>query len=352
MSSQPVRVALYLNQFFGQLGGEDVADAPPRLITAVVGPGRALQAMLEPGEDLVGTIVCGDTYFGDRPAQAAAECLALLRELQPSVLLLGPAFNAGRYGVACGALGELTGTELGIPVVSGMFEENPGVELYRRSLTIVRTGQNAVAMRQSLASMLHLARELLAGRRLRQPEVDGYFPRGQLVPTIATEIAARRASDMLLAKLAGQPFQTEVPLPRFDPPPPALPPIMDLRDKVVALVTDGGLVPLGNPDGIESSAATHFGMYSIAGLDRLAAEDYEVSHGGYDNRYVQADPNRLVPVDVAREWEQDGRIGRLYEYFVSTTGLSNPVQNSRRLGREIAEQLKQAGVDAVILTST
>jgi glycine reductase len=173
-----------------------------------------------------------------------------------------------------------------------------------------------------------------------------------LQPAIGSAVAARRASDMLLAKLAGQPFETEVPLPKFDPPPPAPSPLIDLRNKVVALVTDGGLVPAGNPDGIESSAATRFGVYSIAGLDRLDAANYEVSHGGYDNRYVKADPNRLVPVDAAREMEKDGRIGRLYDNYVVTTGLSNPVQNSRRLGRDIAEHLKQAGVDAVILTST
>jgi glycine reductase len=157
---------------------------------------------------------------------------------------------------------------------------------------------------------------------------------------------------MLLAKLGGQPFETEVPLPKFEPPPAAPAPLVDLRNKVVALVTDGGLVPTGNPDDIESRAATRFGVYSIAGLDRLTPQDYEVSHGGYDNRYVKADPNRLVPVDAARALEKDGQIGRLYDNYVVTTGLSNPVQNSRRLGREIADHLKQNGVDAVILTST
>ncbi len=67
---------------------------------------------------------------------------------------------------------------------------------------------------------------------------------------------------------------------------------------------------------------------------------------------MNEDPNRLVPLDAARALEREGRIGRLYEHFVSTTGVGNPLDNSRRLGREIAEHLKDAGVDAVILTST
>ena len=347
-----MRIVLYLNQFFGQLGGEEAADAPPRLSTDLVGPGRALATLLQPGETHVGTLICGDSYFADHAEQAAEECLALLRTLDPTLLLAGPAFNAGRYGVACGELCRRAQSELGIAAVTGMFEENPGVDLYRREVTIVRTGQNAVTMRQALDAMLQLGRQLAAGAPLDRPAAAGYFPHGVLRPAVGSAPAARRASDMLLKKLARQPYETEVPLPKFDPPPPAPSPIVDLRDKVVALVTDGGLVPAGNPDNIESSAATRFGVYSIDGLNRLDAADYEVSHGGYDNRYVKANPNRLVPLDAAREMERDGRIGRLYDKYVVTTGLSNPVQNSRRLGREIADHLKQAGVDAVILTST
>ena len=347
-----MRIVLYLNQFFGQLGGEEMADTPPRLLTDVIGPGRALVTLLQPDDELVGTLVCGDSYFADQSETAGATCLDLLRPLQPDLLLAGPAFNAGRYGIACGELCRRATAELGVQAVTGMFEENPGVELYRRDVTIVRTGHNAVGMRQALEVMLRLGRELVAGRPLDLPTAAGYYPHGVLRPAIGRAVAARRASDMLLAKLAGQPFETEVPLPKMDAPPPAPSPVIDLRNKVVALVTDGGLVPAGNPDNIESSAATHFGVYSIEGLDRLAPEDYEVSHGGYDNRYVKADPNRLVPLDAARQLEKEGRLGKLYDKYVVTTGLSNPLQNSRRLGREIADHLKQAGVDAVILTST
>jgi glycine reductase len=156
---------------------------------------------------------------------------------------------------------------------------------------------------------------------------------------------------MLLAKMGGRPFETEVELPTFTPTL-AAPPVPDLRRAVVALVTDGGLVPLGNPDGIENRAATKFGHYSIAGLDELDPANYEVSHGGYDTAFVKADPHRLVPLDVAREMERAGAFARLYPEFLSTTGLANPLENSRRIGREMADYLKADGVDAVILTST
>jgi betaine reductase len=345
-----VRIVLYLNQFFGQLGGEEAAAEPPRAISDPVGPGRALAGLLQTDEAFVGTVICGDSYFADQPEAAGATCLELMRPLQPDIVLAGPAFNAGRYGVACGALAEILQRELGVTVVSGMYAENPAVELYRKQVPIVKTGLSAASMRDTLKAMLALARKLRAGEALL-PETDGYFSQGRALPAIAAQPAAERAVQMLLNKLRGEPYQTEVVLPTFGRN--AAPsPLADLRDKLVALVTDGGLVPVGNPDNIESFAATRWGTYDISGTDRLAPEDYEVSHGGYDNRYVRQDPHRLVPLDAAREMERNGQIGRLFNRFVSTTGLSNPIDNSRRLGREIADYLRQQGVEAVILTST
>jgi betaine reductase len=202
-----------------------------------------------------------------------------------------------------------------------------------------------------LTTMLRLGRKLVNGETLGKPGDEGYFAQGRLVAELAAKPAAERAIDMLLAKLAGQPFKTEVELPAFDPPP-APPPVKDLAHAKVALVTDGGLVPAGNPDGIEISAATKFAAYSLAGKESLPPAEYDVSHGGYDNRYVKQDPHRLVPLDVARDLEHEGRLGKLHDEFLTTTGLANPVNNSRRLGQGMAEHLLEAGVEAVILTST
>jgi betaine reductase len=351
MEQRPLRVVHYLNQMFGGLGGEEAAGSGPRLVEGPVGPGRALAQALGAEGTVVATVICGDNYVAERLETAIPELVALVRSAAPDLLLAGPAFNAGRYGQACGALCQAVSRELGIPAVTGMYEENPGVELYHRDVYIVRTGETARNMAADLAALWRLGRKLVAGEPLGRPRDEGYFPRGQVRPELADRPAAVRAVDLLLAKLAGQPYESEVRLPRFRPVPPP-PPVPDLRRARIALVTDGGLVPRGNPDGIESRAATRFGVYSIAGVDDLRGEDYDVAHGGYDTSLVKADPDRLVPVDAARELEAEGVIGDLYDYFLSTCGLSNPLENSRRLGREMAAHLRAAGVDAVILTST
>jgi glycine reductase len=156
---------------------------------------------------------------------------------------------------------------------------------------------------------------------------------------------------MLLDKLAGRSFTSEVPRPAFaSVPAPRL--LKTLEGATVALVTDGGLVPQGNPDGIEALNATRYGAYSIEGKTSLEPAQYDNPHRGYDTSWVKQDPHRLVPVDVARELERSGAIGKLHETVYSTVGVATTLAHSARMGREIAEQLKAAGVDAVILTST
>src|SRR5437868_3627532 len=64
--NEPLRVVLYLNQFFGQVGGEEAAGVGPRWVAEPVGPGRALAPMLGADGVLVGTVVCGDNYFAEQ----------------------------------------------------------------------------------------------------------------------------------------------------------------------------------------------------------------------------------------------------------------------------------------------
>ena len=93
----------YLNQFFAGLGGEEQAGTPATRLEGTVGPGRGLAAQLE-GVEIVATLACGDDYFAEHEEEALAVLLGLLAELEPDVLVAGPAFGSGRYGYACARL--------------------------------------------------------------------------------------------------------------------------------------------------------------------------------------------------------------------------------------------------------
>jgi glycine reductase len=346
-----MRIAHYLNQFFGGIGAEEHAGRGLEIHEGAVGPGKLLESMLGSDARVILTFVCGDNFAVEHQAELTAAILEKLRETRVDLFVAGPCFDAGRYGMAAGAICRAVQTELGVPVVTAMSEENPGVDLYRDALYIIDSGTNVTKLRDVVARMAALGKKLAANDPIGSPTQEGYLRRGWLRDQLVEKRAATRLVDMLVAKMKGELFESEMPATSFAPVPmPAA--VRNLSKARVMLITDGGLVPKGNPDRIEGTAATRWGSYNIGGSDDLRGEDYEVSHGGYDTRFVQEDPDRLVPLDAMREMEKNGVIGKLHDEFISTCGRSNPLSNTRRLGREIAEKAKRDGVDAIILTST
>ena len=77
------RVVHYLNQFFGQVGGEDKANIPPFTKEGPVGPGMALQGILGDDAEIVATVICGDSWFNENIEAAKAQVLELIAGYKP-----------------------------------------------------------------------------------------------------------------------------------------------------------------------------------------------------------------------------------------------------------------------------
>ena len=140
-------------------------------------------------------------------------------------------------------------------------------------------------------------------------------------------------------------------MPTFERVPPSSA-VKNMSSATIALVTSGGIVPLGNPDRIEAASASKFAEYNIAGVNDLTSDAYQTCHGGYDPVYANEDPDRVLPLDAMRDLEKEGAIGKLYDRYYVTVGNATSVANAQKFGREIAEKLIAADVDGVILTST
>ena len=340
-----LRVVHYINQFFAQIGGEEKADYAPEYREGAVGPGLALNAAFKGEAEIVGTVICGDSYFNENLDAAKKTVLDMISAAKADVVICGPAFNAGRYGVACGTVAAAVKDELHLPVVTGMYEENPGADMFKNKVYIVATKNSAAP------KMASLALKLAKGEKIGASAEEGYMPNGLRVNFFEKERGSTRAVKMLLNKLAGKPYTTEFPMPSFDRVAPGAA-ITDLAHTTIALVTSGGIVPKGNPDHIESSSASKFGRYDISQFEDLTAADHETAHGGYDPVYANEDPDRVLPVDVLRKMEKEGKIGGIYPYFFTTVGNGTAVASAKKFGEAIGKELRDAGIKAAILTST
>ncbi len=342
------KVLYYVNQFFGQIGGEEKAGYKPTFSNEKIGPAGAFHEALEGGE-VIGTIICGDNYFNENKEESLEFIDKVFAENEVDILIAGPSFNAGRYGVACAELTNHVSEKYNIPIISGCYKENPGLEMSKLNAYIIETKDSAADMRAALPAMVKLTNKIIKGQEV-DPSVDGYFKQGKRKTILVDKIASKRAVEMLLARLNNREFQTEMPMPTFDKVKPGAA-IKDLSKATIALVTSGGIVPVGNPDKIQSASARKWGKYSVESRENLKG-DFCTIHGGYDPVYANELPDRVIPFDLLKEFETEGKIGQVFDMIYTTTGTGTAVGNAIQFGQEIGKELKEKGVDGVILTST
>jgi betaine reductase len=341
-----MKIVHYVNQFFAGVGGEDAAGSGPQLRDGATGPGRKLASLLGDEHEIVATAVCGDDYAAAHP-EFAAELVTQAKERGAEMIIAGPAFTSGRYGLACARIAAAA-SEAELPALAAMHPDNPGLG-EAAGTSVVESGLTARQMKGTLERFAAAALKIAAGEELTAQ--DGRIGPVARTNRMAERNAAQRAVALVLARLGGDKDATEIPLPDFDSVTPAAP-VADAAEAVFALVTEGGFVPAGNPDRLESARATKWVRHSLDGLDSAESGAFESVHGGFSTQWANADPNRILPLDVARELEREGAIGRLHGEYLGTTGNGTTVADARRFGMEWAADLRQAGIQAVILTAT
>lgn len=348
-NSGTIRVVSYLNQFFAGLGGEEAASTAPHVVEDAVGSAKLLDKLLDGRGHVVATVIAGDNHMAEQPG-AIESVVGLIREQQPDLVVVGPAFQAGRYGVAgagiCASL-----YDAGVPAITGLHPENPGVDMNRSKVYAVPTDASAAGMRDAMQRMVDLGMRLTTGAEIGTAAEEGFIPRGVRKNVLSKRNAAERAVELLVRKIRGEPFETEIPLPEYHRVNPSYLG-SPLEDLTLAIVTEAGVVPKGNPDRLESARSRRWLTYPHDNLDKLSANTHETIHGGFDNAPICADPNRAIPLDVLRDFERDGVFGRLYERYYVTTGMTMAIADAERIGREIAADLIGKQIQAAILTST
>ena len=137
-------------------------------------------------------------------------------------------------------------------------------------------------------------------------------------------------------------MQSEIFVP-VTPPPVWAPVTKPLKDMVIAIATAAGV---HHKDDKRFNLAGDFTFRVIK--DTMPSSELMVSHGGYDNGDVNKDINCMFPIDRLHELAKDGvSKGVAPVHF----GGGNQEKFKNETGPEIARQLKEEGVDAVILTA-
>ena len=346
-----------INQFFAGLGGEEKAGVPVGVIEGAAGAARGLELQLGEKAKIACTIYFGDNFFHEHKEDAMPAILDAVRSAQPQVLVAGPAFNSGRYGLSCVEICNAVANILNIPCVTAMHDENPGVGAYRDAAKLrvycLPTAETTAGMTDALKRLAQFALRLARDESIGPAQQEGYIGRGIRRLEKTDRPGVDRAIDMLLKKIKNQPFESELPMEIWDDTPPA-PPLTHVENRTIAVVTTSGVVPWGNPDQFKTYRNTHWRKYNIAELKELEPGKWEAVHGGYNLAYMNKNPHYGVPLDALRALEAEGAIGpgKLYPAYYVIPGNQGSPAVMRRVGQEIATDLKKENVEGVLFVAT
>ena len=197
-----------------------------------------------------------------------------IRSRGPELVIAGPAFGSGRYGLLCVEICQSVSQALNIPCLTAMHPDNPGVEIYRgyhnAGVFLLPTRETAAGMQEALAALVRFACRLEEKGEIGPALEEGYLPRNirRLEKTSTT--GAERATEMLLATLADEAVVSEIPVENWDRVEPAAP-LADLAHANIAVVTTSGVVPWGNPDGFRTYRNTSWRSGSATGSRQQAS---------------------------------------------------------------------------------
>lgn len=352
-----ITVVHIVNQFFAGIGGEEKAGVGVGVGDGAVGAARGLQLQLGDRAQILRTVHYGDNYFHEHKDEALKEILDAVKAKQPRVVVAGPAFNAGRYGMSCVEICNAITKELKIPCVTAMHVENPAIGSYRDHANpdyfCLPTAETTAGMADALKALANFAERLGSGVALGSAKQEGYLPRGIRRLEKTDRPGYERAIDMLLKKMGNQPFETEIAMEVWDDIA-AAPKLDHVKDRNIAVITTSGVVPWGNPGKFRTFRNTHWEKYNIAEVKHLDAGQWEAVHGGYNTAFMNKNPHYGVPLDALRKLEEEGVIGKgkLYPAYYVIPGNQGSPAVMRRVGKEIADDLKKDNVEGVLFVST
>jgi glycine reductase complex component B subunit gamma len=199
--------------------------------------------------------------------------------------------------------------------------------------------------------MVALGLKVLRGEQLGPALEEGYIPHGVRTLVTKDRVGYERAVDMLLARVAGRPFVSEISVQQYERVTPA-PPVADLSRATIGIVVSTGIVPRGNPDRLPGARALTAGRYSIDGLARLDVGDWESAHGGFNTKVLNTEnPDYALPLATLRALEAEGVIGGVYPWIFSTVGNQTAVGPARAIGQLAAAEFRDAGVAVALQVS-
>ncbi|MCI9657683.1 MAG: glycine/betaine/sarcosine/D-proline reductase family selenoprotein B [Lachnospiraceae bacterium] len=158
-----MKIIMIFDQIQSGLGTKDDTMVPLTGKKEAVGPAVMMQPYLKETDGrVVACLCCGNgTYLAD-PEEVSRKLCAMVKKLQPDVVICGPAFNYADYAAMCAKVAVDINKTAGIKAFAAMSQENETVIAeYKDQVLIVKTPKKGgMGLNDSLKNICHVAKAL------------------------------------------------------------------------------------------------------------------------------------------------------------------------------------------------
>ncbi|MEG1002175.1 MAG: GrdB-related putative oxidoreductase [Clostridium sp.] len=168
-----MKVLMIFDQVQAGLGGKEKPDLPLGGKMMAIGSASMLEKDFKQVDGkIIACLYCGDGFFNKNDELVKTKMVAMVKKINPDVVICGPAYNYLGYGTMCAAISEAIQNNTDIPVITAMSKENEDTIIaYKDIVNIVKMPKKGgIGLSEALNNICVLAR-----KKVDKENVDEYI---------------------------------------------------------------------------------------------------------------------------------------------------------------------------------
>lgn len=155
------KIVMILDQIQAGAGGKEKRNIPPAGKSSPLGPGVMMEPFLKESK-VIATLFCGDEFFINNEEEVTNKMIAMVKKLNPDVVICGPSFNYENFSKMSAVLSKSINNKTDIPAFAAMSEENTAIiDEYKNDICIVKTPKKGgIGLNDSLNNICKLAKSI------------------------------------------------------------------------------------------------------------------------------------------------------------------------------------------------
>lgn len=161
-----MKVLMIFNRTQSGQGGKENPNLPLGGKNLPVGSAHMLEPYLkELDGEVVACLYCGDGYYKNNQEEVTKKMTAMVKKINPDVVICGPAFNYAGYAQMCAVLAYTINQKTDIPAIAAMSKENEQTISDYKDLVdiVIMPKKGGTGLTQSLKNICTLARKKFDG---------------------------------------------------------------------------------------------------------------------------------------------------------------------------------------------